>query len=119
MSTKRSQKRRNNQQESAVRVNEGLVSPLLLENVCHLSQDGCIAGPSNTNFPRIENSFLENLRTSLKEELTSEIKNLLRESQKEMLKLLKPKTWENVRESVEEELEKKKGVSTRLQNPLG
>ena len=51
------------------------------------------------------NNFLEGLRASLKEEKTSEIKNLLIESQKEMLKLLKPKTGENVRENVEEEPE--------------
>ena len=55
--------------------------------------------------PRTESSFLESLRASLKEEITSEIKNLLVESQKEMLRLLKPETRENVRESAEEEME--------------
>ena len=41
----------------------------------------------------------------MKEEITSEIKNLLIESQKEMLKLLKPETGESVRENIEEEME--------------
>ena len=41
----------------------------------------------------------------MKEEITSEIKNLLIESQKEMLKLLKPETGESVREKIEEEME--------------
>ena len=45
------------------------------------------------------------MRASLKEEVTSEIKSLLVESQREMLKLLKPKTGENVRENIEEETE--------------
>ena len=42
---------------------------------------------------------------SWKEEITSEIKNLLVESQKVMLKLLKPETRENQREKTEEETE--------------
>ena len=45
------------------------------------------------------------MRASSKEEITSEIKSLLIESQKEMLKLLKPKTGERVRENIEEETE--------------
>ena len=80
MSTTRSQKRRNNQQASTESVSEGLVSPMILENVCHPEQDGSIAGPSSANFPRVENSLLESLRASLKQEITSEIKNLLVES---------------------------------------
>ena len=56
-----------------------------------------VAGPSNTKSPRIENSVLEILRTTLKEEITSEIKGLIIESQRELLKLLKPKTGENTR----------------------
>ena len=63
------------------------------------------AGPSRPKSPRIENSLLENLRASLKEEITSEIKNLLIESQKEMLELLKPKTRENIRDNFDEETE--------------
>ena len=74
-------------------------------NVCHLNQDVSIAGPSRPKSPRIENSFIESLRPSLKEEKTSEIKRLLVESQREMMKLLKPKTGENVREKIEEETE--------------
>ena len=105
MSTTKSQKRRNNQQESTESVSEDLVSPLVAESNCHLDQDVSIAGPSRAKSPRIENSFLEKLRASLKEEITSEIKSLLVESQKEMLILLKPKTGENSRENIEEELE--------------
>ena len=41
----------------------------------------------------------------MKEEVTSEIENRLIESQKEMLKLLKPETRESVRENVGEEIE--------------
>ena len=105
MSTKRSQNKRNNQQESTECVNEGLVSPILVENVCLLNQDVSIARPSRPKSHRIENRFLETLRASLKEEIAFEIKSRLVESQREMLKLLKPKTGENVRENIEEETE--------------
>ena len=64
-----------------------------------------VAGPSKPKSLRVENSFLESLRTSLKEEFTLEIKTLLVESQKELLKLLRSETRENIRESVEEETE--------------
>ena len=43
----------------------------------------------------------------MKEEITSEIKNLLIESQREMLELLKPKTRENVRDNFDEGTENK------------
>ena len=105
MSTTRSQKRRNNQQESTECVSEGFVSPIVLKNSCPLEQDVSVAGPLRPKSPRIENSFLESLRASLKEEITSEIKSLLVESQKEMLKLLRPETRENERENTEEEVE--------------
>ena len=105
MSTTRSQKRRNNQQEIKESVSEGFVSPIVLENSCPLDQDVSVAGPSKPKSPRIEDSSSESLRASLKEENTSEIKNLLIESQQEMLKLLKPETRENVRENTEEETE--------------
>ena len=83
MSTTRGQKRRNNQQESTECASEGLVSTILVENVCHLNQDANFAGSSRPKTPRIQNSFLESLRTSLKEEITSEIKSFLVESQRE------------------------------------
>ena len=105
MCTTRSQKRKNIQQENNENVSEGFVSPVIIGNSCSSEQDVGVAGPSNPKSPRVENSLLENLRVSLKEEITSEIKNLLIESQKEMLKLLKPTTRENVRESVAEEIE--------------
>ena len=45
----------------------------------------------------------------MKEEITSEIRNLLAESQREMLRLLKPETRENVREIKGEETENETG----------
>ena len=105
MSTTRSQKRRNDQQNSGENVSEGLISPIVVENPCSLNQDDGVAGPSRPKSPRVENSLLESLRMSLKEEITSEIKNLLAESQREMLKLLKPETRGNTRENTEEEVE--------------
>ena len=86
MSTTRSQKRKNNQQRISESVSEGFVSPIEVGNSCPPDQDVDVAGPSKPKSPTIENSLLESLRTSLKEEITSEIKNLLVESQKEMLK---------------------------------
>ena len=103
MSTTRSQKRKNNQQESSENVSEGFVSPIVVENSCLLVQDDGVAGPSEPKSPRVENSILESLRVSLKEEITSEIKGLLAESQREMLKLLRPETRENVEEETENE----------------
>ena len=104
MSTTRSQKRKTIQQENSENVSEGFVSPVLVENSCPLDQELDTAGSSKPKSPRVENSFLECLRASLKEEITSEIKNLLVESQKEMLKLLKPETKETVRGNIEEEM---------------
>ena len=105
MSTTRSQKRRNDQQSTSENVSEDLISPIVEGNPCPLNQDDEVAGPSRPKSPRVENSFLESLRASLKEEITSEIKNLLIESQKEMLKLLKPETRGSIRENTEEEVE--------------
>ena len=107
MSTTRSQKRRNSQQEAIESVSEGFVSPVVVENSCPLDQDVSMAGPSRPKSPRIEGSLLESLRASLKEEITSVIKNLLVDSQKEMLRLPKPEKRENVRENTEEETENK------------
>ena len=95
----------NDQQSTSENVSEGLISPIVVGNPCSLNQDDEVAGPSNPKSPRIENSLLESLRASLKEEITSEIKNLLVESQKEMLKLLKPETRGSIRENTEEEVE--------------
>ena len=104
MSTTRSQKRRNEQQGDKD-VSEGFISPIVVENLCSSNQDVDVSGPSRPKSPRIENSFLESLRASLKDEITSEIKTLLAESQREMLKLLKPETRGSIRESTEEEVE--------------
>ena len=76
-----------------------------MENPCSSNQDVEVTGPSRPKSPRNENSLLENLKASLKEETTSEIKNLLIESQKEMLKLLKSETRENARDNFVEETE--------------
>ena len=105
MSTTRSQKRRNDQLSTSENVSEVLISPIVVGNPCPLNQDDEVAGPSKPKSPRIENSLLESLRASLKEEITSEIKNLLIESQKEMLKLLKPETRRTIRDNTEEEVE--------------
>ena len=105
MSTTRSQKRRYVQQEGDRNVSEGFVSPIVMENPCSSNQDVEVAGPSRPNLPRIENCLLENRRASLKEEITSEIKNLLIESQKEMLELLRLETRESVRDNFDEETE--------------
>ena len=102
MSTTRCQKRKNFQQENSENVGDGFVSPVVGEDPCFPEQGVNCAGPSKSKSPRIENSLLESLRASLKEEITSEIKSLLIQSQKEMVKLLKPETRENVRENVEE-----------------
>ena len=107
MSTTRSQKRRNNQQEVVENVSEGFVSPVIAENSCPLA----LLGPSKPKSPRVENSALESLRVSLKEEITSEIKNLLMVSQREMFKLLRSETGENVRNSTIDETKMKQGVS--------
>ena len=105
MSTTRSQKRKNAQREADDNVSEGFVSPIAVGDSHSLNQDVDVAGPSRPKYPRIENSLLESLRVSLKQEITSEIKNLLVESQKEMLKLLKPETKENAKDNSVEEIE--------------
>ena len=105
MSTTRSQKRKNTQRETDENVSEGFVSPIAVENSHSLNHNFDVAGPSRPKSPMIGNSLLESLRASLKEEITSEIKNLLVESQKEILKLLKPETKENARDNSVEETE--------------
>ena len=105
MSTTRSQKRKNNQQESTESVSEGFVSPIIANNSCPVDQDVSVAGPSRPKSPRIENSFLESMRASLKDEITSELKNLLVNLQKELLNLLKPETRDYIRENTEDETE--------------
>ena len=105
MSTTRSEKRKNAQREADDNVSEGFVSPINMENSHLLDQNVELAGPSRPKSPRVEDSLLESIRSSLKEEITCEIRTLLLESQKEMLKLLRPETRENIRDHVSEELE--------------
>ena len=81
MST-RSRKRKNNYQEEIEIVGESLVSPVLVENVDLGKQDVMIVGPSSAKTPRDESSVSESLRATLKEEITSEIKGLLIETQR-------------------------------------
>ena len=107
-----------NQQEAIESVSEGFVSPVVVANPCPLDQDVSMAGPSKPKSPRTEGSLLESIRASLKEEITSEIKSLLVESQREMLRLLEPETRENVRETPKKKQRKKLGASTLLQNRL-
>ena len=77
-----------------------------------LDPDISTTGPSSAKSPRIENSVLEKLRAPLRGEVNSEIKTLLIESQKEMLKLLKLKTGENVREDENDLENETKSFST-------
>ena len=103
MSTTRSQKRRNNLEENTETISEVSISLVEIEN-SDLEQDLSVSRPFNAKYPRIENSVLESLRASLKEEIFSEIKSLLVECQKDVLKLLKPKTGEKVREKYENDM---------------
>ena len=105
MSTTRSQKRRNNQQESSESVCEYLVSPIVTENNNSIDQDVGSPGPSREKSPRVESNVLENLRTSLKDEISSELKSLSADTQKEILRPLKTKTNTNVREEPGEDTE--------------
>ena len=57
MSTTRSQKRKNNQQEAIENVSEDFVSPVVAEDYCPLDQEVSVAGPSKPKSPRIEGSF--------------------------------------------------------------
>ena len=107
MSTTRSQKRENNQQESSESVSEYLVSSIVTENNNSVDQDVGSPGPSRAKSPLVEISVLESLRTSLKKEITSELKSLPADSQKEMLKLPKAKTNTNIREQPDEDTENK------------
>ena len=103
MSTTRSQKKKNNQQENSEKVCEYLVSPIVTENNHSVDQDVGSPGPSRAKSHRVESSVLESLRTSLKDEITSELKSFLTDSQKEILRLLNAKTNTNVREEPDEE----------------
>ena len=86
------------QQENIESVGESLSCPVLIECSNSVEQDVVVPCPLRAKSPRVENSVLESLKASLKEEIISEIKCLLLESQRELLKLLKSKTGENVRE---------------------
>ena len=82
MSTTRSQKRKINQQENSVSVSEYLVSPIVTENNHSVDQDVGSPGTSRAKSSRVESSALENLRTSLKDEITSELKSFSADSKR-------------------------------------
>ena len=88
-------------QESTENVSESIVSPILVENGGLGEPDVMFSGPSHAKSLRVKNSTSESRRASLKEELTSEIKSLLVESQREPWNLLKPKTGESNNEENE------------------
>ena len=79
----------------------------MVENIDLGEQDVMKAGPSKAKLPRIENSLLENLRTSLTEKITSEIEGLLLKSQKDLEKMRTKKT----------EKTEKMNPSVRMNNP--
>ena len=107
MST-RSKNRKNNFQEGSENVSETIISPVLVGNLDLSDQEVIAAGPSSAKSPRIEKSVLKRLlRASLKEEITSEIRELLAESQRDLLKLLKRKSSETVGEQEKNALENK------------
>ena len=92
-------------QESTENVNETIIPSVLVENIDLRDQDVIVAEQSSAKSIRLEKSVLEVLKASLKKKTTSEIRGLLAEFQKELLKLLKPKTNENIREQNENALE--------------
>ena len=59
MSTTRSQKRRNDQQNSGENVSESLISPIGVENPCSLNQDDEVAGPSRPKSPGLKTASLK------------------------------------------------------------
>ena len=105
MSTTRNQRSTNNQQENYESASEYLVSPIVTENNHFVDHDVRSPGPSRSKSPRVESSALESLRTSLKDEITSELKSLSADSQKEILRLFEAKTNTNVREAPDEDTE--------------
>ena len=82
-------------------VDPNLISPGSVENVDPNERNVLIAGPSRPKSPRVEGNLLEKFRASLKEEINSEIKTLIIEFQKELMKLLKHESEENSNKNVE------------------
>ena len=74
MSTTRSQKRRNNSQDNPENASEVIIPTSLQVNTDLSEQNTLIAGPSSAKSPRIEKSALEELRASLKDGITSDIR---------------------------------------------
>ena len=61
----RSQRRKNNQQESAENVREIFVYAIVEEKESLGKQDVLVAGPSNSKSPRVETSILKRTRMEL------------------------------------------------------
>ena len=90
-----------NQQKITENSDETLVFSLLSENVVREEQEVMVA-----KSPGIEYSVLESLRATLKEEITSQIRGVLIESQNELLKMLKPISKGNETKENEQNQEK-------------
>ena len=60
-------------QEVAKNVSQGLISTVLIENVDVGEQDVMMASPSRSKSPMVEKSKLDNVRMSLKEEITFDV----------------------------------------------
>ena len=82
-----------------------MVSLTVVENERPVGQDVLLESPFRAKTTWVENSSLESLKASLEAELTSEIKNLLAEYQKELLKFIEPKVGECINEDEETSLE--------------
>ena len=66
-----------------------------------------VAGSARANSPKIEPGTFESSRDSLREEITSEIKGLLMETEREFLRTVGPKTKPNENEENEQDIESK------------
>ena len=94
-------------------MNESLVHPISVENVGLGDQNVILVEPSSAKSPRVERSELENLKASLKEERTSEIKGLLVQSQKELL------GKENLKEHIQQQTLNLRVLDSLLPNRSG
>ena len=75
MLTTRSQKRRNNQQESTESVSEGFVSPIVVENSFALDQDAVVAGPSEPVLKLLKPETRGNIKKNIEEETENETRS--------------------------------------------
>ena len=104
----KSLRQKNIQQEN---VSDCNFSFILVVNVDLGESDVMVAGPFKAKSPGVEGSALERIRVSLTEEITSERKRLVLESQNELLKLLKSKPNANAPRENEKAQETSLGIS--------